>query len=267
MRYSTRDGQRIESALTLPRERDGRPVPLVVVPSGGQLGQAEGYDPWAEFLASRGYAVLRPALRGTPGYGVDHWREGLTNWGMKLQQDMGDGVAALAASGLVDPQRVCYAGRAEGGYMALAGSVGGDLLAQCAATFAFVDAEDADRLWDQRDLLHYWRWTSWLGAPTFWVEDDALRIAERDLPSDSRSWRRAARSPLLDGGHPGIPLLIAGSTARGETVEYRKRARSFGKAVDAAGKLERMWYRGSEREVAFLEALERFLAAEIGLKE
>ena len=167
MHYATRDGQRIESALTLPRERDGRPVPLVVVPSGGQLGQAEGYDPWAELLASRGYAVLRPALRGTPGYGVDHWREGLTNWGTKLQQDMADGVAALAASGLVDPQRVCYAGRAEGGYMALA--LGGDSPAQCAATFAFVDAEDADRLWDQRDLLHYWRWTSWLGAPTFWL--------------------------------------------------------------------------------------------------
>lgn len=267
MEYRTRDGRRIQSVLALPLETGDRPAPLVVVPSGGQLGQVEGYDPWVEFLASRGYAVLRPASRGTPGYGVDHWRERLTNWGRKLQEDLADGVAALAASGVVDPQRVCYAGRARGGYMALAGSAGGDSPARCAATFAFVDADDTDRLWDQRDLFHYWRWTSWLGTPTFWVEGDALRIAEDDIRSDGQNWRSAVRSPLLDGGHPGIPLLIAGSTARGETIEHRKQARSFQKAVDAAGKLERMWYRGSEREVAFLEALEHFLAAEIGLKE
>ena len=102
---------------------------------------------------------MRPAPRGTPGHGDGHWREGLVNWGTKLRQDLADGVAALAADGIVDPNRVCYVGRDKGGYLALVGSVGGNSAAQCSATFAFVDPEQADRLWDQRNLYHHWRWT------------------------------------------------------------------------------------------------------------
>ena len=265
--YETRDGRLIEASLTLPRNLDGRQVPLVVMPTGEQHGQAEGYDAWAQFLASRGYAVLRPAPRGTPGHGDEHWREGLVQWGAKLQHDLADGVSALAADGIVDPSRVCYVGRGKGGYIALVGSVGGDSPARCSATFAFADAGQADRLWDQRDLYHHWRWTSWLGQPDWWVDMDAMWAGDTRMPVSGPTWRSTARTPLAEGEHPGIPFLVASPRTKGKSQAYRAKDRAFAETVDAAGDLDRMWYRGSPMEVAFLEALEHFLAVEIRLRE
>jgi dipeptidyl aminopeptidase/acylaminoacyl peptidase len=44
--------------------------PLVVIPTGGPNGHdAGGWAPAAQFLVSRGYAVLRLNIRGSSGYG------------------------------------------------------------------------------------------------------------------------------------------------------------------------------------------------------
>lgn len=268
--YRTRDGYPISSFLTLPDEADGGPLPLVVLTSGGRLGQTEGYDAWAEFLASRGYAVLRPAPRGTAGYGSEHWKAGFAMWGAKLRDDIHDGVAALAADGTIDPQRVCYAGRAYGGYMAMAAAAGESSAARCAASFAFKGEEDSDRARDPRTGYHQWHWTSWLGKPAYWVEEDALAVSNEvqgEAPTVAPTLQSTARSPLLNANHPGVPLLIAGPGSKGRPLEHREHSRSYEEALSEAGKLERMWYRGSERELEFLQELERFLDAEIGSKE
>jgi dipeptidyl aminopeptidase/acylaminoacyl peptidase len=51
------------------------PVPLVVLPHGGPNARDHPTFDWlAQFLASRGYAVLQPEFRGSIGFG-DAFRE------------------------------------------------------------------------------------------------------------------------------------------------------------------------------------------------
>lgn len=120
IRYRASDGQTIAAVLTLPRLREHRNLPLVVVPHGGPWARdAEGWDPlWAQSLAEQGYAVIQPNFRGSSGFG-QAW-EALSdgNWGTRMQDDLNDAVDHLAAEGIADPRRVCMMGWSYGGYAA-----------------------------------------------------------------------------------------------------------------------------------------------------
>ena len=64
--YQARDGLGIPGYLTLPRGRDAKSLPLIVMPHGGPFIRDEWtYDPLVQFLANRGYAVLQPQFRGS----------------------------------------------------------------------------------------------------------------------------------------------------------------------------------------------------------
>jgi dipeptidyl aminopeptidase/acylaminoacyl peptidase len=120
--YKAADGRDIPAYLTLPRGRDPRDLPLVVMPHGGpQARDYPGFDWWVQAFASRGYAVLQPQYRGSDGFGVAHIRAGHGQWGKLMQTDLSDGVRYLAAQGMIDPQRVCINGWSYGGYAAMAG--------------------------------------------------------------------------------------------------------------------------------------------------
>lgn len=121
--YKAADGLTITGYLTLPRGREARSLPLIVLPHGGPEGRATpGYDWWSQALASRGYAVLQPNFRGSQGFGEDFIKAGFGEWGRKMQTDLSDGVRELARQGIVDPKRVCIMGASYGGYAALAGA-------------------------------------------------------------------------------------------------------------------------------------------------
>ena len=70
IKFKTRDGRELDAYLTLPAGASKKnPPPLVVVPHGGPwLRENWGFDREAQFLASRGYAVLKPNYRGSYGY-------------------------------------------------------------------------------------------------------------------------------------------------------------------------------------------------------
>ena len=121
--YKAADGLDIPAYLTLPRGREARGLPLVVMPHGGPHSRDEpGFDWWAQALASRGYVVLQPQFRGSDGYGGAFMRAGFGQWGRKMQSDLSDGVRWLAGQGMVDPKRVCIMGASYGGYAAMAAS-------------------------------------------------------------------------------------------------------------------------------------------------
>jgi dipeptidyl aminopeptidase/acylaminoacyl peptidase len=62
---------------------------LIVNPHGGPWARdLFGYDPLAEFLANRGYAVLQPNFRGSTGYGKAYISAGDRQWGRKMQDDL-----------------------------------------------------------------------------------------------------------------------------------------------------------------------------------
>lgn len=118
IRYEARDGLSIPALLTLPRGKEAKDLPLVVLVHGGPFvrGVSWGWYNDRQFLASRGYAVLEPEFRGSDGYGYKHLRAGWKQLGLAMQDDLADGVDALAKRGIIDRKRVCIAGASYGGY-------------------------------------------------------------------------------------------------------------------------------------------------------
>lgn len=139
IKYKARDGLEIPAYLTLPPASmagSGK-RPLIVLPHGGPGDRDTfDFDFIAQFLASRGYAVLRPQFRGSAGFGAAFEKAGRGEWGGKMQTDLIDGLAALANSDEVDVGRVCIVGASFGGYAALAAVALHPETYRCAASFA-----------------------------------------------------------------------------------------------------------------------------------
>ncbi|HEU0225086.1 MAG TPA: S9 family peptidase [Steroidobacteraceae bacterium] len=120
--YKARDGIEIPAYLTLPPGEAATRLPLVVFPHGGPYARDDsGFDWWAQFMATRGYAVLQPQFRGSTGFGADFTRAGEREWGAAMQDDLTDGVDAMIERGIADPRRICIVGASYGGYAALTG--------------------------------------------------------------------------------------------------------------------------------------------------
>ena len=120
--YKARDGVMIPAYLTLPPSSTGKGLPLVVFPHDGPAARDDYVFDWmAQFLASRGYAVLQPQYRGSTGFGEAWLKAGRQQWGAQMQEDVTDGVAALVEQGVADPHRVGIIGVGFGGYAALSG--------------------------------------------------------------------------------------------------------------------------------------------------
>jgi dipeptidyl aminopeptidase/acylaminoacyl peptidase len=139
IRFKTRDGRQLDAYLTLPAGASKEhPAPLVVVPHGGPwVRDYWGFDPEAQLLASRGYAVLKPNYRASPGCAwmfpeSDQWEF------VKMSHDVTDATRALIATGLVDPGRVAIMGGSFGGYLALDGVVDEPSLYRCAVAISGV---------------------------------------------------------------------------------------------------------------------------------
>ena len=121
--YPSSDGLTIPAFLTLPEGVAPAGLPLIVFPHGGPWSRdGWGYDPFAQILANRGYAVLQPNFRGSTGYGETFLNAGNREWGGKMQDDLTWGVKHLVARGIADPKRVGIMGGSYGGYAALAGA-------------------------------------------------------------------------------------------------------------------------------------------------
>ncbi|MDD4672971.1 MAG: S9 family peptidase [Bacteroidales bacterium] len=120
--YKSSDGLEIQAYLTIPKGTNGKNLPLVVNPHGGPWARDHwGYNPYAQFLANRGYAVLQPNFRGSTGFGKDFLNAGNKQWGDLMQDDITWGVKHLIEQGIADKDRVAIFGGSYGGYATLAG--------------------------------------------------------------------------------------------------------------------------------------------------
>ena len=122
VRYKSSDGLEIPAYLTLPKGVAPKSLPVVAFPHGGPWARDFwGYNPFAQFWANRGYAVLQPNFRGSTGYGKKFIDAGNKQWGDKMQDDITWGVKYLIAEGIADPKRIGIMGGSYGGYATLAG--------------------------------------------------------------------------------------------------------------------------------------------------
>ncbi|UCC11225.1 MAG: S9 family peptidase, partial [candidate division WOR-3 bacterium] len=122
VQYMARDGFTIHGYLTLPKGTKGKDLPVIVhVHAGPQWRNSWGFDARTQFFANRGYAVFQVNFRGSTGYGKKFLRAGFRQWGLKMQDDITDGVNWLIKNGIADIERIAIFGWSFGGYAALAG--------------------------------------------------------------------------------------------------------------------------------------------------
>jgi len=119
--YSSFDSRLISAFVWIPfnLKRDGK-APAVVMPHGGPTGQVtDSFNGRAELLASRGFVVIAPNVRGSTGYGMDFQNANIKDLGGADLKDEIAGVEFLKATGFIDSKHVGIWGGSYGGYMTL----------------------------------------------------------------------------------------------------------------------------------------------------
>lgn len=126
---TARDGLVLPSYLTLPhRDGDGDEPderlapPMILMPHGGPWARDTwGFNAFAQYFASRGYAVLQPNFRGSTGFGKAHMTAAIGEFAGAMHDDLVDAVEWAVAHDHADPSRVAIFGGSYGGYAALVG--------------------------------------------------------------------------------------------------------------------------------------------------
>lgn len=258
MRYESRDGTGIPAYVTYPPNVERSKLPLVVYVHGGPWvrGEEWTYDPMAQFLATRGYAVLQSNYRGTEGNGWRHFRSSWKQWGLSMQDDLTDGVQYLVKKGIVDPKRVCIMGASYGGYATMMGLVKDPDLYKCGVNYVGV----TDPV-----LLHTVTWSD--NANSDWIK---YRMADMVGDPDKDEELMSRASPLQRAAEIKAPILMAyGGEDYRVPLVHGERMKA---ALDARGvPVEWVVYREEghgwlkeENQYDFARRVEKFLAKNIG---
>lgn len=245
LKISNRHGDELPSFITLPISHQSGTLPMVLLVHGGpQSHDRDNFDPWVQFLAHRGYAVLQVNFRGSNGYGSKHYEAGLRKWGEAMQDDLSDAVRWAIKEKIADPKRIAIVGASYGGYAALMGAAKTPELYRAAFSFAGVS-----------DIVA-------LGLDSRNERVFAKQVG--DLDKDRARLR--GNSPVNLAENIKIPLLMIHGT-KDRSVDYQQ-AVIMAKALDSAGNKN---YRlitqengdhhlsAYDHRLQFFQELERFL--------
>ncbi len=248
--YTARDGLKIGAYLTLPNGHvKGRPVPLVVIPHGGPWEKDSGaFSGNAQFMASRGHAVLQPNFRGSTGYGAQHLRASYRQWGGAMTDDIIDGVEWAIREGYADRDRLGVFGASYGGFAALSVMVKRPDLFKWGINY--VGVTDLAVHQDTQPAQRYSRAT-------------LLEVINGDQKTDAAAF--AAQSPARHVERIAAPVFHAYG-GRDRNVDYAN-GRAIREAFDKAGKpYEWMFaadeghgYRQRKHLVEFYRRVDKFI--------
>ncbi len=251
--YQSRDGLRIEAYLTLP---DGltpdtaHNLPVVVNPHGGPWARdCWGYSSEVQFLSNRGYAVLQMNFRGSTGYGRKFLEASYKQWGLRMQDDITDGVQWLIGQGIADPKRVAIYGGSYGGYAVLAGLTFTPDVYACGIDYVGV----SNLFTFMNTIPPYWR-------PMLEIMYEQVGNPETDHD------QLAATSPALHAENIRVPLFIAQGANdprvnKAESDQMVEALRQRGVEVEYMVKdNEGHGFHNQENRFDFYRAMERFLA-------
>lgn len=250
IQFTARDGMTIHGYLTLPLGRPARNLPVVVNPHGGPWARDYwGFNPEAQFLANRGYAVLQINFRSSTGYGRRFWEAGFGQWGLAMQDDITDGVQWLIDQKIADPKRIGIYGASYGGYATLAGIVKTPDLYAAAVDYVGV----SNLLTFMNTIPPYWK--PFLVKMQAMVGDPVKDKARLEANSPALHADRIV-TPLFiaQGAHdPRVnkaesDQMVAALKARGVEVEYMVKDN------------EGHGFHNDENKFEFYEHMERFLA-------
>lgn len=187
-----RDGQTLHGYLTIPQGAQGKRLPMIVNPHGGPIGPRDnwGFNPEAQLLASRGYAVLQVNFRGSGGYGKAFEEAGHRQWAEGIQNDILDATHWAIEQGVADKDRLCIYGGSFGGYSALMAPIREPGLFKCA--FGYVGVYDVDMLFKKGDIPQ---------------RESGQRYLRRTHGTDAAEWNKA--SPARRASEVKIPVFLA----------------------------------------------------------
>ncbi len=111
------DNTEIEAFLTTPSQHDTNV--LLVMPHGGPIGirDRDYFSRDIQFLANRGFSVLRVNYRGSGGFGKAFRESGVGQFGKQIESDITAAVVHVTSLNHYD--KVCSIGSSYGGYSAL----------------------------------------------------------------------------------------------------------------------------------------------------
>jgi dipeptidyl aminopeptidase/acylaminoacyl peptidase len=248
--YKSRDGLTINGYLTVPKGAKAKNLPLVVNPHGGPwVRDSWGFNPEVQFLANRGYAVLQMNYRGSTGYGRKFWEASFKQWGLKMQDDITDGVNYLVKEGIADPKRVAIYGGSYGGYATLAGAAFTPDLYACAVDYVGV----SNLLTFMKSIPPYWK-------PML----DQMHEKVGDPATEEEKMK--AVSPAFHADKIKAPLFVAQGAKDprvniNESDQIVENLRKRGVAVEYMVKEnEGHGFHNEENRFDFYEAMEKFLA-------
>ncbi len=252
VKYKSLDGLLIPAYLTLPKGVKPQNLPTIIMPHGGPwYRDSWGYDPYAQFLANRGYAVLQPNFRSSTGYGKAFLNAGNGEWGQAMQDDLTAGAQYLIESGIADPERVGIFGGSYGGYATLAGlTFTPDLYA---AGVSLVGPSSLLTLLNS--LPPYWE----AGRKIFHT-----RMADPNTPEGEALLKK--QSPLFYADQIKVPLLVVQGAndprvKKAESDQIVVAMRELGLPVEyIVAPDEGHGFRKPVNNMAFLAAMEKFFA-------
>jgi dipeptidyl aminopeptidase/acylaminoacyl peptidase len=249
IQYKSRDGLTINGYLTLPVGRDPKNLPCVINPHGGPWHRDSwGYNPEVQFLANRGFCVLQMNFRGSTGYGRKFWEASFGQWGLKMQDDVSDGVKWLVAEGYADPKRVGIYGGSYGGYTTLAGIAFTPELYAAAVSYVGV----SNLFTFMNTIPPYWK-------PLLPKFQDMVGHPEKDAE------RLRATSPVFHADKIRTPLFVAQGARdprvnKAESDQMVEALKKRGVDVQYMVKdNEGHGFRSEENQFEFYGAMEKFL--------
>lgn len=194
IQFIARDGMPINGYITLPVGWKGGALPTIVQIHGGPWERDRwGYDPWLQFLANRGYAVLRINYRGSAGYGRAFREAARHEYGRKMVDDVIDGVDWAIKRGYVDSRSVGLYGGSFGGYSAL--------MALARAPGRFKAAVVMAAITDMKHFLE--------NRPPEWASADPLLARQfGDFRSKDDQAELLANSPISLVKNINTPLIV-----------------------------------------------------------
>jgi dipeptidyl aminopeptidase/acylaminoacyl peptidase len=196
-----RDGLTLVSYLSLPYMADVKrggvpdaPLPMVLLVHGGPWARdRHGYNPYHQWLANRGYAVLSVNFRGSTGFGKAFISGGDLEWGARMHDDLIDAVRWAIGRGIARADGVAIMGGSYGGYATLAGLTFTPEVFACGVDI--VGPSNLETL--LKTIPPYWK-------PV--VEQFHRRMGNPETPEGLALLR--ARSPLHKAERIVRPLLI-----------------------------------------------------------
>lgn len=256
LRYKSTDGLEIPAYLTLPKGVEPKNLPLIVMPHGGPWARDYwGYNPFAQFLANRGYAVLNVNFRGSTGYGKAFLNAGNGEWGVKMQDDLTNGAKYLIEKGIADKDKIGIMGGSYGGYATLAGlTFTPDIYA---AGVSIVGPSNLLTLLES--IPPYWE-----AIRNMFYE----RMGDPNTPEGKKLLME--RSPLFSADKIRVPLMVVQGAndprvKKAESDQIVVAMRDLGLPVEyLCAPDEGHGYARPENNQAFLAAAERFLAKHLG---